>query len=376
MANSTNKTVTFFAVVGFSVCIICGTVLGQTPTPSAPTLTDREFDELVESAYDLYKKKNHAESIALSVKAAAARPNDYRPHYITGLNQAAQWKMRSASEAYARAISLNPRNKGLYYMKAVADRHRNAGEEGAAAARKAIELDPTFAEAYYKLGELLAIGSKDKKGASEALRTAIKLKPDLFDAYYLLGMHLAVAKDEKGAEEVYRKAMAVDPQKMACRFSLGRLLVKQGRLAEARVVWNERSHDKDDTFPNFITVLKRAEKLKQATDDLAKKPIDPDALVQMGLMVMEGESWSVDGRQERAIVYFKKALAVKPDFAKAQFGICKAYVELADFSKDKNKNVDEELAKLRKMDAKLADEIAEYRKNFSGPLKGFTTSDQ
>jgi tetratricopeptide (TPR) repeat protein len=87
--------------------------------------------------------------------------------------------MKSASAAFARAISLSPGNKGLYYSKAVADRRRNASEEGAAAARKAIELDPNFAEAYYILGELL--GSKNTKESIEALRTAIRLKPDLFD---------------------------------------------------------------------------------------------------------------------------------------------------------------------------------------------------
>ena len=376
MTSSTNKILTFFAVAVFSLLSMFGTGFSQTvPTPkpleTAPA-PPGEFNELIRSAFDLYEQEKYAEAIAMSVKAAGARLTDFRPHYVAGLSYSAQEKMKSASEAFGKAISRSPGNKGLYHSKAVADLQRNAGEEGAAAARKAIELDPNFAEAYYTLGELLAIGGKDTKGAIEALRTAIKLKPSLFDAYYLLGMHLNVAGDEKGAEEVYRKAMAQDPQKMSCRFSLGRLLVKYNRLAEARVVWNERSHDKDNTDPNFITVLKRAEKLKQATDNLSQKPNDPEALVQMGLMVLDGESWSVDGRHERAIGHFKKALKIKPGFAKAQFGICKAYVELADFFKDKNKNVDEELAILKKMDAKLAAEIVEYRKNFSGPLKGFS----
>jgi tetratricopeptide (TPR) repeat protein len=378
MTSSTNKIITFFGVVVFSVLSMCGTGFSQTvPTPKpleAAPASPGDFNELIKSAFDLYEQEKYDEAIAMSVKAAGARPADFRPHYVTGLSYSALWKMKSASEAFGKAISRSPGNIRLYYLKAVADRNRNAGEEGAAAARKAIEMDPTFAEAYYTLGELLAISDEDTKGAIEAWRTAIKLKPKLFDAYFLLGMHLAVAGDVKGAEEVYRKAMDIDPRKMACRFALGRLLVKENRLAEARVVWNERSHDKDTTFPNFITVLERAERLKQATDNLAQKPNDPDALLQMGLMVMEGESYSVDGRQERAIVYFRKALAKKPGFAKAQYAICKAYVELADFSKDKNKNVDEELAKLKKMHAKLADEIVEYRKNYSGPLKGYSNS--
>lgn len=116
-------------------------------------------------------------------------------------------------------------------------------------------------------------------------------------------------------------------------------------------------------------MLERAERLEKAKDALAQKPDDPETLVQMGLVVMEGDSWVVNGRQERAIVYFEKALKIKPDFARAQYGICKAYIQTADTSKDKNKNVDEELAKLRKLDAKLADELEDYRKNYSGGIK-------
>jgi tetratricopeptide (TPR) repeat protein len=146
--------------------------------------------------------------------------------------------------------------------------------------------------------------------------------------------------------------------------------VKQGRLEEARGLWENRTSDEDLTFPNFIELLKRAENLKRATEALAQKPNDPEAIVEMGLAVMEGDSWVVDGRQERAIVYFRKALEIKPGFAKAQYAICKAYIQLADVFSNKKKNVDEELAKLRRLDPKLADEMEEYRKNYSGGIRG------
>src|SRR5919112_5881696 len=119
--------------------------------------------------------------------------------------------------------------------------------------------------------------------------------------YAGLGEVLARAKDEKGAEEVFRAGLAADPKRMAGRFELGRLLVRQGRLAEARELWEGRTTDEDRTFPNFITLLERAEKLKRATDALARKPEDPDALIEMGYTVMDGDSWVVDGRQEKAI---------------------------------------------------------------------------
>jgi len=56
--------------------------------------------------------------------------------------------------------------------------------------------------------------------------------------------------------------------------------------------------------PTFINLLTRAEKLKRATETLAQRPNDPNALLEMGLAVMDGESSILDVRQKRAIVYF------------------------------------------------------------------------
>lgn len=327
-----------------------------------------DFDDLIKDAFQLYSQRKYDEALAKCVKAAELRPSDFRPHYISGAVYMAQWKMKSASEAFAKAILLNPKEKSLHVNKSRADRHRNAREEAVAAAREAIKLDSAYAEAYVALADALSIGAKDYGEIIESYRTAIKLKPTLFNAYKDLGMFLSVSKDKKGAEEVYRMVMELDPNKMIGRFELGRLLVEQGRLKEAREIWSDRTSDKDNTFPNFITLLERAEKKKAAEEAFARKPNDPDTLLQMGLMVMDGESWVVDGRQEKAIVYFKKALNVKPDFVQAQYAICKAYVQMADTFKVKNKEADEEIVKLRRMDAKLADEITEYRKNYKGGL--------
>lgn len=329
-----------------------------------------ETGELIKSAVEILKQNKFDEALAICAKAAKLSPNDFRPHYVAGLAYAAQMKLKNASEEFAKAISLKPDIKEIYILKARADQLRNANEEVLAACRKALELDPSYAEAHLMVGEVLRYDEKRRNEAIEAFQAAIKANPQLLRAYESLGGTLIQAEDEKGAEEIFRKAMAVDQKRMAGRFALGRLLVEQGRLKEAREIWDGRTSDKDNTFPNFITVLERAEKLKEATDTLAQKPDDPEANLQMGLAVMEGDHWVVDGRQERAIVYFRKALELKPNFAMAQYAICKAYIQIADTFKDKNKNVDEELAKLRKLDPKLAKEMEEYRKTYKGGIMG------
>lgn len=327
-----------------------------------------DFETLIVKAYTLLMQQKYDEAITTSTKAAEVRPTDNRPYALAGAAHMAQWKVEEASALFALAIKFSPGNPVLHYMKASADRFRNAHKEGLVSVRKAIELRPNYAEAYLLLGDLLTKG--DEREA--AFRKAIELDPKLVDAYYYLGMQLEnIKKDEKTAEEAYRTAIEIDPNKMAGRFDLGRLLVKQGRLAEARSVWNERTSDKDSTFPNFITILTRAENLERAKVAYAKSPNDPEVVLQMGLALMDGDHWVVDGRWEKAIIYFKHALDLKPDFAKAQHAICKAYVEMADVSEDKEKNriLDQELEKLRKLDPRLADDIVEYRRTYSGGLK-------
>ena len=328
-----------------------------------------ETDRLLQAAHELYKQRKFDEALANLSKAADLSPKDFRPHVLAGFVYLAQRKLKNASQEFENAIQLNPKDKKLYLYKGQTDRLRNAHAEALATYRRAVEVDPNFAEAYSLIGELLMWDKDRQPEGIAAFQKAIKLDPHLFAAYEGLGQLFAYAKRDKEAEEVLRQGMAADPKKMSGRFVLGRMLVKQGRLKEARELWNGRTSDKDNTIPSFIAVLERAEKLQKATDALAKNPKDPDRLIEMGFVVMEGDSWVVDGRQKRAIAYFRQALDMDPARTRAQYGIVKAYIQIADTFKDENKNVDLELAKLKTLDAKLANELEEYRKTYQGGLR-------
>ena len=77
---------------------------------------------------------------------------------------------------------------------------------------------------------------------------------------------------------------------MAGRNDLGRMLVEQGRLAEARELWEGRTSDEDDTRPTFIATFAGRE-LKRATEAVAKHPDDPARPRDWDLRRMVGDSW-------------------------------------------------------------------------------------
>ena len=336
--------------------------------PAAAQSQDRQSQELFDKAVKLYQDGKFDEALPLFLKLTELTPDDYRPRGFAGIIYTIKRQYKSASEALAEALRLEPRAKELHLVKARVDQSRNASTEAIVAARKAIEVDPNYAEAYALLGELIGFRKEQSAEAISALRTALKLNPKLLGSYEVLGDILDYTKDKQGAEEAFRQGMAADPKRMVGRFKLGRLLVEQGRLAEARKLWDERTSDQDSTLPRFIEVLKRAEEVQHATDELAKKPDDPEALVAMGFAVMEGEHWVVDGRQKRALIYFRKALELKPGFARAQYGVVKAFIQGVDYPKDESQILDHELAKLRTLDTSLAAELEEYRKKY---VRGF-----
>ncbi|HEY0761991.1 MAG TPA: tetratricopeptide repeat protein [Pyrinomonadaceae bacterium] len=322
--------------------------------------------KILQTAFAQYKAGQYKEALANCAKVLAIDPKERRAYVLIGYVYADQDKLKEASDSVAKAIKIDPTDKEVHLLKAQYDYRRGANQDALPSVRKAIELDPNYADAYLMLGKVLE--HRDQPKAVEAYQKAVSLNPQLFEVYAAMGEIYESQEQAKNAEEVYRKGIAADPFHMAGRFNLGRILLKQNRLAEAREIWEGRTSDEDNMRPTFIEELTRAENLKRATDAVAQKPDDPVALVDLGFATMEGDSWVVDFRQERAIVHFKKALDLKPDYARAQYGIVKAYIQLADVRPENNKKVDVELARLRKLDAKLAAEMAQYRKTYTGDL--------
>jgi tetratricopeptide (TPR) repeat protein len=87
--------------------------------------------------------------------------------------------------------------------------------------RKAIQLDASYAEAYFNLAVLLANDGQNDE-AEKLLRTAAQLDPNSHKAHGQLGILLQrLGKDSEGEAEL-RRAIEIDPTDAIASFYLNR----------------------------------------------------------------------------------------------------------------------------------------------------------
>lgn len=149
--------------------------LGEVYGKLAETKTGAEFDSTIQKALESYTK-----SIEL-------KPDDAASHNNYALALAKAKKFPEMQAELKKAADLDPVNGGKYYYNLGALLvNSNQGEAAGEAFKKAIELTPTYADAYYQYGVTLVgkaqIGADGKvtpvPGTLEAFQKYLELQPE------------------------------------------------------------------------------------------------------------------------------------------------------------------------------------------------------
>ncbi|MEJ2375095.1 MAG: tetratricopeptide repeat protein [Pseudolabrys sp.] len=183
--------------------------------------------------------------------------------------------------------------------------------------QRAVDLDPTDAEAHIILGSTLQqLGRLEQAEAS--YKKAIALQPGSAAAHYCLGTTLHDLGRTDDAEVSYRNSLALNPNVPGAYISLGILLRHTGRSEEAEPIYRRAIALKPDLAEahyNLGVTLQELGRLDDAEGSFRKaialKPEYADAHLYLGHVL--GNC----GRLEDAKASYKKAIEVKPDNALA-----------------------------------------------------------
>ncbi|MCF8177618.1 MAG: tetratricopeptide repeat protein [Sulfuritalea sp.] len=197
--------------------------------------------------------------------------------------------------------------------------HMENGRIDAAEAcyRRALELDPNYAEAHFKLGNII-LKRQLPEEAEACFRRAIDLVPDYVKALYNLGNLLLSQSRLAEAEHYYRRVLAADPDYTFAHANLGVALKEQGRYAEAEACYRaalQLEPDDAETLNNLSIVQMEQGRLAEAETScstaLKLRPGYAFAHNNLGIIFKE------QGRLSEAEVAYRKALDLVPTYAEA-----------------------------------------------------------
>jgi eukaryotic-like serine/threonine-protein kinase len=214
-----------------------------------------------------------------------------------------------------------------------------------AAFESAIALDPGYALAYVGLGDFYIWASiyglmpslPAQEKAEQLARRAMALDEELGEAYSTLGLILQNQKRWEESEAVTKRAIQLSPNYIHAHEWYGAILVGTGRTEEgiAEMRLTERL---DPLSPRTKTLvawtLYQAHRFAEALE-CAQQIVDldknyPQAYLQIGLNLL------ALGRPVEALPMVQKFDAMIPDSALAKYQLCFAYVAAGQFDAARN----------------------------------------
>lgn len=163
------------------------------------------------------------------------RKLEARSSYEAGVKSIADGRVSLGLASLRQAAEVEPQNP--LYRNAVGAVLLNVGRfpDAQVEFQKAVELDPTYSDAFHNLGSAYAEQGKwdEAIGAyKKALAQTIYASPE--NTYNNLGYAYWALDRRKDAEDAFRAALQLEPKLVPSHFWLGVLLQKEGRGNEAR----------------------------------------------------------------------------------------------------------------------------------------------
>ena len=213
------------------------------------------------------KRVNGSASATLSIAQSTTPANPHVPTpaakelYLQGRyywNKRTPVDLKKALGYFQQAIAGDP-NYALAYVgladcynllrEFAAMPEEEAYHKAIEAAKKAVELDPTLAEAHNTLAFDLFFGTLDKKGAEQEFQTALKLNPNYELAHHWYASYLVTLGRTNEALEQIEVARQLNSSSRSILADKGIILFYAGRRDESIALLKQL----EDTEPTFVS---------------------------------------------------------------------------------------------------------------------------
>jgi tetratricopeptide (TPR) repeat protein len=215
------------------------------------------------------------------------------PELQLGIALAQKGDFKKAEEAFEQAVTLHPRDARALTALGQVQEQLGKLPESIEIFRKVIELDPRSADAHENLG--IALGDRsDLAAALNESSVAIRLAPNSASAHFLRGRLLGDLGKHEEARPEFRMALDIAPE-----------------YAQALYYWAALEGDEHNIVMQG-NLLKRYLRLR---------PDQATAFDQLGHVLEE------EHRESEAVVAWRRAIALNPQYAEATYSIARALRE-------------------------------------------------
>ncbi|MEM4407813.1 MAG: tetratricopeptide repeat protein, partial [Candidatus Caldarchaeum sp.] len=267
---------------------------------------------------------SYNKSLEYSLKATELAPDLSHSRRALAMSYYALGRYEEAEREAKKAIEIDPSDAEAYFVLWKA----TGKDPDSEYIRKALDLNPELLMARNDLGTAyLASGNYDK--AVYHLRRTVNLNPDSALAHNNLGHALAEMGKTEDAIKEYKKAIEIDPYNDLAHSNLATALVKKGEIGDAIREYKKAVEINSDSalyHYNLGTALLLGGKIKEGIKELKiTVELNPDfgeAYTNLGRALLEV------GKTDEALEAFKQAIDINPDNVLARRNLGRALEDI------------------------------------------------
>ena len=179
--------------------------------------------DILKPLVTLFNNGKLRQSLSESSQMLETFPNSIVLCNISGASSAGLKQFDAAIKYYKKALEIKPDYAEAYYNMGIALKDNGDLDAAIDSYKKALEIKPDYVGAYFNTGNILK-DTGDLEAAIDSYKKALEIKPDHAEAYNNIGLTLKDKGDLEEAINSYKKALEINPDYFEAKENLISLL--------------------------------------------------------------------------------------------------------------------------------------------------------